>query len=164
VIVTHKSSIQYLAICKAPIRSLISACFNGIVIVHELEDEGSFLPECPRSSKCFNLQFPRLYSIRSNQNYFVANNFGGSLPIFWLQPSRRSTTLCEDKRKAPIEVVRTLNTGLSTVNSVTALPNGLVVVGHKSDGKRHLLYYDFEIDSRTYTVQLFGSNRVTVIR
>jgi hypothetical protein len=146
VIVTHKSSILYLAIRKNPSRSLISACFNGAVAVHELEDEGSCLLERPRSSKCFNLYFPCLYSIGSSQNYFVANNLSGSLPIFRLRPEDRSTILCEGRPEAPIEVVRVINTGLSTVNSATVLPNGLVVAGHKNDGKRHLLYYDFEME------------------
>lgn len=144
VIVTHKTSILYLSLRKDHVRSLVSACFNGLVAVHELEDEDSCPLERPRSSKGFNLQCPCLYSIESNQKYFVASNLSGTLPVFRISREQGSTDSCEGRPKAPIERIRTINTGLSAVNAAIVLSNGFIAVGHKNDGRRHLLYYDFD--------------------
>jgi hypothetical protein len=144
VIVTHRSSIMYLEIHKIPIRSLVSVCVSGAIAVHELEDEGSYLLEPSRSSKYFQTRVLRPNSVKSGQNYFVARSLGSSLAIFQSRSRGSSITSYEGRPEARIEVVRIIDTGFSVISSATVLPNGLVVAGHKHDGKRHLLYYDFE--------------------
>ncbi|CAG7847909.1 SubName: Full=Related to F-box/WD40 repeat protein 7 {ECO:0000313/EMBL:CCA72625.1} [Serendipita indica DSM 11827] len=126
-----------------------------------------------KSSKGFNLHLSQIVDVASNESYYVVGSLDGQISVFQpipipqedQEPMQRtsepngctfagpvvigsSTPLNWDdsagrKRNSPVKLIRTIETGLYALFRVSALPNGIVVVGTKDNGEMVLIHYDF---------------------
>jgi hypothetical protein len=129
-----------MTIIRFPSLSLVSVAFDGSVAIHTLQDEMGERLLIPRSSKCFSLHCKGVIEAGNCSPYFVVGDIGRRL---WIIQPINEVGFPPGKKRAPMEPIRYIDTGFSTLHRVAVVRQGIITIGTTEAGRTCMRFHNF---------------------